>query len=178
MAQREILTFRQFIERYPAFTEATVLIRRNSTWARLPDDESKPAARFFPPKTKAGRRTLPLAPPLLHQLKLWKLQCPPTPDGLVFPGPDGTALHRGTALRDGLYPTCERAKIRRVSMLVLRHTFASQLLMGGAPLLEVQHFMGHRDATTTLKVYSHFIPRQETDRLLVSPRRFFPTDTL
>ncbi len=59
-------------------------------------------------------------------------------------------------------------------MLTLRHTFASQLLMTGAPILEVQGYMGHRDASTTLKVYSHFIPRQESDSITRFATQIFP----
>lgn len=137
-------------------------IRRALTWAKLPGDE-KPRPRFFEPKTKAGRRVLPLPPGLVHALKVWKLQCPKGELGLVFPNSDGAPLHRSSVLRYGLHPACDRAKMRRISVLTLRHTFASQLLLDGAPLAEVQKLMGHAQPATTLRCYTHFVPRSETD---------------
>jgi len=41
-----------------------------------------------------------------------------------------------------------------VTLHTLRHTFASQLVMAGVPLREVQHLMGHASYETTLR-YAH-----------------------
>jgi integrase len=139
----------------------TVTIRRSLTWPKLPGEGSRP--RFYDPKTKAGRRTLPLPAGLVHQLKRWKLQCPKGELGLVFPTADGLPLRRSVVLRYGLRPACRRAGLRQISVLTLRHTFASTLLSDGAALAEVQKLMGHAHATTTLRTYTHFIPRSETD---------------
>ncbi len=49
----------------------------------------------------------------------------------------------------------------------LRHTFASHLVMNGAPLPVVQEFLGHANITTTM-VYSHLAPnihRREIQKL-------------
>jgi site-specific recombinase XerD len=40
---------------------------------------------------------------------------------------------------------------------ILRHSFASQLAMQGAPLKAVQELMGHEDIATTMK-YAHLSP--------------------
>lgn len=39
----------------------------------------------------------------------------------------------------------------------LRHTYASQLVLSGAPLLEIKELLGHEDLNTT-KVYTHINP--------------------
>jgi len=45
----------------------------------------------------------------------------------------------------------------------LRHTFASALIMAGAPVTEVQSLLGHSSPAVTLKVYSHWFKNVETD---------------
>jgi Phage integrase family len=45
----------------------------------------------------------------------------------------------------------------------LRHSFASALIMAGAPVTEVQHLLGHSSPQTTLKVYSHWFANTQSD---------------
>jgi integrase len=107
-------------------------------------------------KSKSSRRTLPLPQELAHELKRWKLQCPQSAEGLVFPAADGGLPHRRLALID-LDRVITAAGIRRLTLHRLRHGFASLLLSKGVPITTVSKLMGHRDATITLKVYAHFI---------------------
>ncbi len=58
---------------------------------------------------------------------------------------------------------------RRVSPAVLRHSFASHLLDGGAPLQDVQLLLGHARITTT-RVYA----RRSDHRLLEVHRSYHP----
>ena len=134
----------------PAF----IYIRRTVTWARVSGEEIRP--RYFPPKTKAGVRKIPIADELATALKVWKLQCPPTAEGLVFPAADGRPIRRSNALRCGLWSALRRAGLRRVNMHSLRHSFASALIAGGARVTEVQHLLGHASPAITLKIYSHW----------------------
>jgi integrase len=138
----------------PKDKPACIDIRRTVTWARLKGEEIRP--RYYEPKTKAGRRTIPISPELVATLKTWKLQCAPTTDDLVFPAADGRPIRRSNALRYGLWPALKRAGLRRVNMHSLRHSFASALIMGGAPVTEVQALCGHANPAITLKVYSHY----------------------
>jgi integrase len=53
-------------------------------------------------------------------------------------------------LREG----CIRANVKPIVFHQLRHSFASQLVMKGAPLAAVQQLLGHSDIRTTMR-YSH-----------------------
>ncbi len=140
-----------------------ILVRRSLSWARVKKDDGPVRPRFFPPKTKAGVRTLPIPMELAGALRRWKLQCPQSEHDMVFPMPDGQPMHRSTALRYGLWPALSRAGLRRVNMHSLRHSFASALIMAGAPVTEVQSLLGHSSPAVTLKVYSHWFKNVETD---------------
>ncbi len=133
---------------------AYIYVRRTVSWARAGGEEIRP--RYFPPKTKAGLRKIPVADELAAALRAWKLQCPPTADDLVFPAADGRPIRRSNALRYGLWSALRRAGLRRVNMHSLRHSFASALIMGGAAVTEVQALLGHASPAITLKTYSHW----------------------
>jgi integrase len=61
---------------------------------------------------------------LAAALKRWKLACPPSADGLVFPKSDGTAMHRKVLQEQGLNPALARAELSHFGAHALRHFFA------------------------------------------------------
>ena len=70
---------------------------------------------------------------------------------------DYVFTYRGHRIRyiDGtLKKVVRRAELEDVTLHTLRHTFASQLVMAGVSLVEVQQLMGHRSYDTTLQ-YAH-----------------------
>ena len=89
--------------------------------------------------------------------------------GRLFVNPRGGPLSRQT-----LWAIVRRAAAaagvrRRVSPHVLRHSFASHLLEGGADLRSVQAMLGHADSATT-QIYTH-LPSAALTRMY---RRFHP----
>jgi integrase len=133
-----------------------LFVRQALSWSRTDGEVGRIRPKFYEPKTKSGRRAIPLSPYLSHVLKTWKLRCPASECDLIFCREDGGPLRRSNVLRQGLYPALRRAKLRHVNVKSLRHSFASMMIMAGAPVTEVAHLMGHADPSVTLRVYSHW----------------------
>ena len=133
-----------------------IFVRRSLSWSPAQGESGRIRPKFYDPKTKSGTRSIPLSPRLATALKTWKMQSPRSENDLVFCREDGQPLHRSSVLRQGLYPALRRAKLRRVNVKSLRHSFASMLIAKGAAITEVQHLMGHSDPSVTLRVYSHW----------------------
>jgi integrase len=144
-----------------------VYIRRTLSRARANREEAV-RPRFYPPKTKAGTRTISIPPALVSLLKIWKLACPLSEHDLVFPHVDGQPNCRDRVLKRGFRPALRRAGLRRVVFHSLRHSCASAMIAAGAPVTEVQHRLGHASPAITLQVYSHWFRDGDTgaaDRL-------------
>lgn len=89
---------------------------------------------------------------------------------LVF-SPAGEDRHlRKNECRRPLYSACKSAGLREIGWHMLRHTFASQLVMRGAPLKAVQELLGHSTIEMTLR-YAHLSPaiRRDAVTLLDQP---------
>ena len=124
--------------------------------------ESVHRGKFGPPKTRNSVRELPLGNVLLAALLAHRKrvkQC--SPDDLLFPSRNRTALCRNNLLRRVVYPACDRAKISRVSWHSLRHLHATLLSEAGEPLKVAQAQLGHADLQTTLGVYTHVLPESQ-----------------
>lgn len=96
-------------------------------------------------RTKSYKaRYIPLSKEVKKILKKWK-------------GREKPCLFTANYITHKVKKICKQAGISDVSPHVLRHTFASRLVMNGVPLRVVKELLGHSDIKTTM-VYSHLAP--------------------
>lgn len=136
---------------------------------------------FGPPKSKAGKRDIPMSPLVLNTLKEWKLACPRGPDnplGLVFPSPTGGVIAHACILKDGFWPLQIRAGVvinkagkdgnrtakAKFSLHALRHAAAALFIEQRLSPKRVQQLMGHASITLTYDVYGYLFPAEEDDK--------------
>jgi integrase len=125
------------------------------------------------PKSAAGRRTVPMAPPVVKTLREWRLACPrgKGADGepgqllLVFPNGAGNVEDLGNIRKHGWVPAQVKAGIARpYGFHSLRHFFASWLIASRSfSPKELQALMGHSSIVQTYDVYGHLLPAPEDD---------------
>jgi len=95
---------------------------------------------------------------------IWKPRVP-----LLFIGPDGAGLNRRLLWSVVRKYALAAGIVRPVTPHMLRHSFATHLLEGGADLRVVQELLGHADISAT-QIYTHVT----TERLAEAHRKFHP----
>jgi integrase len=121
-----------------------VIIRRSSALGRVGP-------------TKSGRdRKIPMTSDLQAALKAIKH----LRSALVFCNDDGRPLSKWR-LHERLWGTARRAGLREIRWHDTRHSFASQLVMAGVPIVQVQQWMGHSTIGMTMR-YAHLAPGSGT----------------
>ena len=122
------------------------------------------------PKTKAGRRTIALAPATIEMLRAWRTlqaearlaygQGRPEPHALLFPTIDGGPRNPDTI--SNLFAQFVRTRgLPAISLHGLRHTHASALIRGAIDIASVAGRLGHANPSTTLRTYTHLFERTD-----------------
>ena len=120
---------------------------------------------FGPPKTRAGRRAVPVSRTVMRQItEHLSDYTGPEPGALVVTSTTGTPILRQNFLRrawrQGLRDADLPASLTPHSM---RHGFASLLITGGFSIKEVAQWCGHASTSVTLGVYAHVEALSEDD---------------
>jgi integrase len=134
-------------------------------------------------KSEAGERVIPLGPFALNTLKEWKLACPKSKLGLVFPTGRGNIVRHENIIRQALIPVQIAAGVvkdgkmahdetgkpvqaaKYTGLHALRHFYASWCVNrradGGLelPAKVVQERLGHSSIVMTMDTYGHLFPR-------------------
>lgn len=95
------------------------------------------SGNIAPPKSKAGRRTIPLPPSLVAELKTWQLLH--GSKSRVFTG----IYDDQNKLRSAFQRLCRDCGLRTYRWHDLRHSFCSNLIAAGVPLVSVAKWAGH-----------------------------------
>ena len=133
-----------------------------------------------PPKSASGNRSIPLAPIVVNTLKEWKLKCPKSDLGLVFPTSKGKVQSLSNIYKRGFAPlqvkcgmAIDTGKIdkdgkpilrARHGFHVLRHTAASLFIEQGFTPKKVQSLLGHSSIQMTFDTYGKLFPTPDDDR--------------
>lgn len=121
---------------------------------------------FGTPKSGKTREVF-LPPVLVSALRAHRARTA-TRGLFVFSGSDGSFI-RYKRLMATLSKSCKAAGLRRIGMHVLRHTYASQLVMAGVELMVVKEQLGHSNIRETER-YAHLAPdykRQAVARVAI-----------
>jgi integrase len=122
---------------------------------------------FNRPKSRAGRRWVPLAAPAQtalarHRVRQHEERCY-LEDGyrdhdLIFCAVDGVPLRPGT-VTDGFEARVQACGLPVIRLHDTRHGACSLLIAGGVPIEIVQKIMGHSSPEITRRVYTHLMKK-------------------
>ena len=124
-----------------------------------------------PPKSKSGKRDIPLAPLVLNTLKQWRINCPRGELNLVFPNGRGKIETMSSIQQHTWYPLQIKCGLttdtgsHRYGFHMLRHAAASLFIqyLGWSPK-RLQTVMGHSSINMTFDLYGHLFENIERDR--------------
>jgi integrase len=140
------------------------------------------------PKSESGERVVPIGPLVMNTLREWKLACPPSKLGLVFPTGRGNIIRHENLIRQIWMPAQVAAGVTKASgaakysgLHALRHFYASWCINrksdGGLelPAKVVQERLGHSSIVMTMDTYGHLFPRSDDGAELAAAERLFLT---
>jgi integrase len=113
------------------------------------------------PKSRAGRRTVPIVAALRDLLTEHKL-ITGRDEGLAF-GSSATSPFTPTAVRKRALTKWRRAGLEPIGLHECRHTFASLLIAAGVNAKAITAYLGHASIQTTFDLYGHLMPGNEDE---------------
>ena len=137
------------------FTKKTVKIQRSMEYRH-----SVGEWRIGEPKSKSGYRTIPLTDEAIRILIAQKEKNKNIKEiqeewsEFFFLSRKGEPV-KNSAYDTALFKICDKAKINRFSMHVLRHTFATRCIEGGMMPKTLQKILGHSNIGITMNLYVH-----------------------
>jgi integrase len=134
------------------FSEGVIRVERG--W----DERVGPLA----PKSRAGRRRVPLTGPLRSYLAGHRLQARAHADELVF-GRGQEHAFSPEALVRRARAAWEGARQSPIGLHECRHTYAAYMVAAGVNAKALSTYMGHSSITVTLDRYGHLMPGNERE---------------
>ncbi len=121
------------------------------------------------PKSRAGRRDIPMSPMVYNTLRNWRSDCPAGSLNLVFPNGAGNVESYGNLFYRFYKPLQSRVGIvdahgvPKYGFHALRHAAASLMIEQGWNAKKVQTILGHSSINVTFDTYGHLFTKAEDD---------------
>lgn len=122
--------------------------------------------RVGPPKSQSGYRTIPLTDEAIRILRAQKEKNKRIKIIPIEWAENVFLCRKGESVKNSTYDTalfkiCDKAGIKRFSMHVLRHTFATRCIEGGMLPKTLQKILGHSNIGITMNLYVHTTEEQK-----------------
>ena len=143
------------------FTKKTLKIQRSMEYRH-----SVGEWRIGEPKSKSGYRTIPLTDEAVRILIAQKEKNKNIKEiqeewsEFIFLSRKGEPV-KNSAYDTALFKICDKAEIKRFSMHVLRHTFATRCIEGGMMPKTLQKILGHSNIGITMNLYVHITEEEK-----------------
>lgn len=157
-----------------------------STLNRLPtvDGESKTQLFVGTPKTKNGRRSIPLFDAIIFDLLDWRkvqeadaqlARCAYENTGYVVTNEFGKPIEPRT-FRDHYIRILKAAGLPHFTFHSLRHTFATRAIEQGMDVKALSKILGHASVGFTLDTYAHLLDDHKRESMLLM-QELYPQPT-
>ncbi len=122
--------------------------------------------RVGPPKSKSGYRTIPLTDEAIRILKAQKEKNSKIKVINLEWADQVFLCKKGEPVKNSTYDTalfkiCDKIGIKRFSMHVLRHTFATRCIEAGMMPKTLQKMLGHSNIGITMNLYVHITEEEK-----------------
>lgn len=124
------------------------------------DRSWNPNYGYGPPKSQAGRRTVPVPGRLALILRSHAKQTGRC-SGPVFLGRSGVTPPAPGAIQQRADRAWRAAGVQRTTLHACRHLYASVSAASGVPLHELSRYMGHSSIALTIDLYTHLFSGSE-----------------
>lgn len=110
------------------------------------------------PKSRHGRRTVPIPAGLARELREWRMASPfKAADDPLLATREGTPWLPENLRRRVLKPAARRAGVEWAGFHAFRHTFASLHIEAGTNVVRLSRLLGHHAPAFTLDTYAHLL---------------------
>jgi integrase len=129
------------------------LLRVERSWDRT--------AGFIQPKSRAGRRRVPISNTLRAHLLAHRLQQGSGGHGLVFPNQRGDKPFNPATTNNRAKHAWAEAGLHPITLHECRHSYAAYMIAAAINTKALSTYMGHTSITITLDRYGHLLPGNE-----------------
>lgn len=159
-----------------------------ATLNRLPTIDGKTKTQLFTnaPKTKNGRRTIPIFPAIVQDLEEWRTQQQSDAEqaqsayentGYVVTNEFGYPIEPRT-FRDHYLRILKAAGLPHFTFHALRHTFATRAIEQGMDVKALSKILGHASVGFTLDTYAHLLDDHKRESMLLMQELYQPAKNL